>query len=235
MSEIVIARPDEGAIKAEIVPVTARAQALTVTNQDEHESALAFIGDVGRTAKKVEALFAEPKRLAFAAHRAITAAEAVLLEPLKHAKQLAGRKCDTYESEVRARVEAEERAAREAARKQEEERQLRDAIEAEAAGDVEQAEAILAEPVAVPVIRVEAPVAKVAGVSARETWSAEVTDKMALIRHVAAHPELAPLLDANLTALNAQARSLKAEMRIPGVRAKAETVRSVRSAHEDVA
>jgi hypothetical protein len=60
-------------------------------------------------------------------------------------------------------------------------------------------------------------VPKVGGISYRDTYSAKVTDLIALVKFVAANPTHVGLLKANEVALNAQARSLKAQMRIPGV------------------
>lgn len=59
----------------------------------------------------------------------------------------------------------------------------------------------------------------VEGVSIRKVWSAEVTDKMVLVKAVA--QGLVPLsaLEANMVFLNQQARSLKGEMKWPGVEA----------------
>jgi len=53
----------------------------------------------------------------------------------------------------------------------------------------------------------------------RETWSARVTDLAAFVRAVAAHPPWLALLKPDLTALNAQARSLRGRLAIPGVEA----------------
>lgn len=81
---------------------------------------------------------------------------------------------------------------------------------------------------------VTAPVAKVAeakaaGVSTRETWKAEVTDKAALIAHVAANPQFSGLLTVDQSALNALARSLKSSLTLPGVRVYAEQTLAARA------
>lgn len=229
MNEIVIARPDEGPLKAELVPAVARARELSVTTQDEHAVALTFIGELGRVAKKVEALFAEPKRAAHAAHKAITAAETALLDPIKHAKGIVSGKCDEYEREQRRIAAEAARLAEQEARRQEEERKLAEAQAAQDAGDAGLADAIMDEPIEVPVIAPAPAVAVVAGVSTSQRWSAEVIDKMALIRYVAEHPEWASLLDANTPNLNRLAVSQRSEMRLPGVRAVSTTVRAVRA------
>ncbi len=60
---------------------------------------------------------------------------------------------------------------------------------------------------------------RVKGLGHRENWCAEVTDLWSLVKAVAKNKALLPLLEANLPALNAQARSLKTALQIPGVRA----------------
>ncbi len=60
--------------------------------------------------------------------------------------------------------------------------------------------------------------ARVEGVSFRENWRAEVIDKEAFVRAVAAKPELINLIDPNPTALGHLARAHKRELDIPGVR-----------------
>lgn len=227
---IVIARPDPSALVREFSPLAERARALVVSDQDSHATALESIKALRGVEKKLEEHYEPTRKALDTAKKELLRARDSMIAPFAEARGIVDRAASEYEREQRRLAEQAEREAREKARREEEERQLRDAIAAEEAGDTQQAEAILEQPVEVPVVRVEAPVAKVAGVSARETWAAEITDKLALIRHVAAHPDLVGLLEANMPALNQQARSLKGEMRIPGVRAVATTVRSVRSA-----
>jgi DNA repair exonuclease SbcCD ATPase subunit len=80
-----------------------------------------------------------------------------------------------------------------------------------------QVTAEVATMVVAPAAEISAP--KVAGISTRGTWKAEVTDKMALIRFVAANPQFASLLDANQSAINQMAKAMKSTMAIDGVRA----------------
>lgn len=90
---------------------------------------------------------------------------------------------------------------------------------AAAKGDTEKAEEIRAavSVVPAPILPTEQP--KVAGIVRRTTWGGEVTDKMELIKAVAAGQAPATLLDVNMPVLNQIARSLKSEMSYPGIRA----------------
>lgn len=123
------------------------------------------------------------------------------------------RKQEEERQRIQRELEAKQRA-------EEEERRLQAATAAEAVGMNEQAvETILTAPSVAP-----APVAaptfnRVKGLGHRENWCAEVTDLWALVKAAAKNKALLPLLEANMPALNAQARSLKTALQIPGVRA----------------
>lgn len=125
-----------------------------------------------------------------------------------------------FEREQEEKRQAEERRLAAELEKQEQERKLEAAAAAEAVGmDATSVDAILEAPSTVP-----APVAaptfqRVAGMSSRDAWCAEVTDLYALVKAVAKDKKLLPLLQANMPALNAQARSLKTAMQLPGVKA----------------
>lgn len=69
---------------------------------------------------------------------------------------------------------------------------------------------------------------KAEGVHTAVTWSAELVDKMELIKAAAADPNLAAYLDVNMKMLNSIARAMKEEMAIPGVKAVSETSVKVR-------
>ena len=114
--------------------------------------------------------------------------------------------------EEAARIEAEQKAA-------EEESRLAEAEELEKAGEHEAAAQVLDEPIVTappPAPAASAP--KVKGVSMRETWSAEVVDLLKLVKAVAAGTVPLAAVQANGKVLNEQARSLKAELRWPGIK-----------------
>lgn len=71
---------------------------------------------------------------------------------------------------------------------------------------------------------------KTSGVSTRKQWKAEITDKLALIRYVAEHPEYVDLLDANMPAINKIALALKANCPLKGVRVFEDSVIAARAA-----
>ena len=121
-----------------------------------------------------------------------------------------------------ARIEAE-RAAREAAK-------LDQRAEAKVEKAEARAEALELQAAAVVAEVVDMPVAKAAGVSGRENWRAEVTDLKALVAAVAAGQAPLSLLQPNDKVIGQQARSLKAEFVVPGVRVWCERGLAARSA-----
>lgn len=146
----------------------------------------------------------------------------------------------------RARLVAEA-AARTAAAEAEAQAIQRQAEQAAAAGDVEAAARLNAEAESrveqgaaevatlqttatlVTAPTVAAPV-RTAGVSTRKVWKAEVNDKLALVRFVAAHPEYVDLLDANMPAINKIALALKANCPLAGVHVFEDDVIAARAA-----
>lgn len=229
-TEITIRQPDTAEALAANDDATSKADALVVNSEHSHRFGLELISAIVTMQRGVKDLFADAKRDANKAHKSVVAAEKKLLVPLDAAKRMASGKLDVYEAEQRRIQQEAQRAAEKKVREAEEERQLQDAIDAEEAGDPEQADAILNEPVAPPVVHVSAPIAQVQGVSSRTTWHAEVTNLLQLVQFVAEHPEFINYLQHNGSALNQTARAQQAAMNVPGVKAVSETTRAVRTA-----
>ncbi len=146
---------------------------------------------------------------------------------LEQAENALKRACLGWDLEQeRKRREAEAEANRMA---DEERKRMADAAAAEKAkGNIETAHAIQQAALFVAPVSV-APAQKIVGESQREVWSAEMVDMVALARAVGDGKASSELLLPNLPALNAQARSLKATLSIPGVRAVCKRVLASRA------
>lgn len=72
--------------------------------------------------------------------------------------------------------------------------------------------------------------AKVSGISTSKSWKARITDKEALVKHIAAHPELLDWVEIKMTGINGMAKALKQNMQIPGVEAYPDISVSARAA-----
>ena len=209
-------------VQAEVAPVIRAADALVVRDVDGHREGLELLARVMGAETRVKAFFKdsieaamETKRKAEAGRQAIVALQDSVLGPVLVARKTISDKCATFEAEER-RVAAlnQARINAEALAKQDEERQF----EAAMAETDEAAEDALTEPLAPPVVPIVRPeVAKVAGISTRETWAAEVVDKAAFLAW-AAKPENNFYAEANVVALNSRARAERGELKIPGVK-----------------
>ncbi len=218
-------------------------------SKDVEEKRTAITGPLNQAVKAVNDLFRAPKEFLQTAETALKNAMLTYDREQQRKAEEARREAERLAREERERIEAE---ARETARKAQEEadRIAKEAIAAAAAGDQGKAEELkqqaeqtaaagAAEAEAIAntadmVVAAPAPVAtaapKVAGLSTRQNWKARLTDKMALIRFVAEHPEHQHLLDVNQSALNQLAKAQKDAMRLPGVEAYPDAVMSARAA-----
>lgn len=145
------------------------------------------------------------------------------LAALGEADHILTRACAGHlEDQERKRRAAEEKAREEQRKLQEAAEKKAEKLEAKGQG-AKAAEVRAAVPiVSVPVV---APMpGKIAGVTMRSNWKAKVTNKLALIKFVAANPQYIEVLDENQTALNRMAVSLKGAMQIDGVEARDEKV-----------
>jgi len=231
MHEITLSQPDPTTLRSEIAPIILRARDLVVVDVETHRAAEEAIRDIRLGKRKIKEACREFREQSHKAWKAAVAFEARFIDPLDEAERLISGKADTYERDQRRIAEAEQHRLEAAARAAEEARLLDEAAAAEDAGDAITAAAIMqeADTMPLPVIHVAPAVAKVEGTSKQERWHAEVHDKPALDRYVAAHPECSDYTLPNMPSLNARARSAKGMLNIPGVRAVAETSRRVRS------
>lgn len=168
---------------------------------------------------EIDAFFEPLTAKAHATHKALTMARAEKRAPLVETEKYVKLAMTTWQGEQEAKARVEQRRLEDEARKRAEEEKLLDAIDAEQAGEPEVAERILAEAVVAPVVRVAAPIPQVAGISMRETWSAEVVDMMALVRAVAEGKVPLRALVVDTVFMNGQARALRGDLNYPGVRA----------------
>ena len=225
---IQIEKPSPPSIVAELSPLVQAARAFEVADVETNAQALVRVRDLRRGEKMIADHFEPTRKHLDAAKKELLAFRDGLIGPIAAARSIYDGKAADYEAAERKKAEDEQRRLQAEARKQEEERALMAAIEADEAGQPEAAAAILAEPVDVPMVTVAPSVAKVDGVSSSTRWSAEVHDLHALVCYVAKHPEWVSMLEANMPTLNRLAVSQRDAMAIPGVRAVSSTIRATR-------
>lgn len=235
------------------------AKSYVIDSPEMAEAAAADLGLVKAALKKLEDERIDLKKPVLEAGRKIDSLFERLKSRYLQAEAVLKPALLNWHEAERKRAEEQRRQQEEAARKlrEEEQRKAREAeearlaAEAEArkaaeAGDVEAmfaaeekaAEAAQAEAVAIEtaeVLQHAAPVAvaapaKLAGVSTRQEWKAEVTDLMALVKAVAEGNASIELLQANQVEINKRAKALKKEFNVPGVRVYSEPNLSARAA-----
>jgi hypothetical protein len=216
---IQIARPSPPAVVAEMAPTVREARGFAVSDVESNALALENVKMLRAAEKRITEYFEPARKAADDAKKEILRLRDGLIAPIVEARSIYDRKAMAYEQEQRQIAEQEQRRLEEEARKQEEDRLLLDAIAAEERGEKEEAAAIMAEPVTTPVIPIQPRVAQVEGVSTQTRWSADVTDLLALVKYVAAHPEWISLLEPSMPNLNRLAVAQRQALSIPGVRA----------------
>jgi hypothetical protein len=195
-----------------------QAERMEIVCDADYQNVGLFTRGLSALKKKIKDTFRPIITKAHAAHKEAVKQEKDALAPVLAAEQIVGRKMIAYDQLQEAKAKEEEARLAEEARKAEEDARIREAAALEAEGDKEAAEEVLNEPVETPVVKVkkEKPPE---GISYRTTWSAEVRDMKALVKYVAENPQFINLLQVNTTALNSMARSLKGNMKVPGVKA----------------
>jgi hypothetical protein len=206
-----------------------RARGAAVVDAESYGRASELLKGIKALRQEIAETFDPHIKRAHEAHRALLKEKQDAEAPLTEAERIIKNALGAYHTEQeRLRVLEQQRLEREAKQRADEEALARAAameIEGREFGDaalVEEARQVLDDQLVAPpppVASVARTTPAVAGIVHRTTWSARVVDLMALVKFVAANPSYIGLLQANQTALNAQARSLKAAMRLPGVQA----------------
>ena len=220
-------------LQGESNDIVARIRAIVIGDQDTYDSVVALGRACRAVQKRIEEFYAPHKANAHKAWKDICNAENRDKELAEAGYKEAKSKAGAWEAEVaRIRREAERKAAEEARRRAEEEA-LAAAQAVEAAGG-SKAEVTAAIEEAVQQVEFAHIVAGAYAAAAvpqfdraksftRSDLEIEVTDLRALIADVAARPDLSHLLNPNMTAIKAQAKSQGTLFKVRGV-----TVREVR-------
>lgn len=203
---------ETNAVEKKALAIPDQAKLIVVSDKDSMAMADNTVEAIGALIKEVDGTFKPLADKAFQAHRSITAKWKEVKQPLEDAKTYLVNQVKAYQRKVREEAEAEERRLREIARKELEERQLQDAVEAEVNGDLEEAQAIIEEEMFVPTPIVKPDVPKVDGRRYAVKPKARIISKMDIIKTVASNPSLADLIDINMTVANQKAKAFGANL-----------------------
>ena len=207
--ENIIANQDE--LKQEVL-VAAKAE-ITVVDQETYAAANELIAHLQTIKKEVVARFADPKKKAADAHKAVCELEKSFLAPVEEKIRLLKTSTTNWYAAEQRRIEAEEER-----RRKEAEELAALSSEAEANGDTDTAaEAVVAAAMAQATVTV---MPKVSGTSMREVWKAVVTDVSQLPREY---------MIVNQAMLDKMAQATKGAVPIPGVRFEKTYVNATRA------
>ena len=205
--------------KTSTIALVNQARAFRVSTCDERIDSERISESLQAASKKWDDMTGPNKKAAYSAYQTALRLHDDLIAELDGARKALKQKQIAFDAEQDRIRRAEEARLQAIAQKQAEDEALAMAEQAEAAGDHEIAEAIIAAPVAAPVVRVAPTAPKPSRLTAgRSVWSAEVVDLMALVKAVAAGLQPITLIEPNMTALNGRAREAESALAIPGVR-----------------
>ncbi len=225
-SPFVIARTEK---RKEWAPIVESAKTITVTDAASKELAVGHGRLLQASIKGLTELYTSTKQAIDQVKKPVLEAERTDLATINAAKESLGSKVLAYDRE-QAKILAEaQRVAQEAARQAAIEQQLADAIAAASAGEKEEAEQILNEPVMAAPAIVQAAPAKVAGQVTKTNYSAVVTDLRKLVMAISRGEVPLQAVCADQTFLNQQARSFRLGLSYPGVEVKESTSAHFRS------
>ena len=222
--ELVTAPPPTEDLTHEAVTWTDRARALRVVDEVSFLQAGEWLKGIKALRTRVAEAFDPIVTKAHAAHKEAVSQRRTADEPLVEAERVLKQSIGIYtaERERQAREEARQREAE--LRRREEDDRVAEAAALEQAGEVEEATALIEQPVVVAPVIPRPAVLKMRGISQREVWRAEVTNLQALVQAAAADEQWLALLKVDQVVLNGLARSLKGALKIPGVTVRKDTV-----------
>ena len=226
MSEVSL--PDTREVQQKAISAVEKALAIKITDDILYVQAGELLKSLKGLQVQINETFDAPIRAAHAAHKAVLAAKDKHMAPVAEAERIIKPKLATYAQEQEDRRLEEQKRLEVEARKNAEDEALAQAVAAEDSGDKAAAEAILTSPIqTTPVVLPKQ--TKVNGVSFRTKWCGTVTDKMALIKAVAAGQAPANLLCENPTAIRQFAESTQGAVPVPGIRFYDEKIVSSRA------
>lgn len=217
---------ERDAVEQQALSWPQKADRHAITNATTYTEAAEMLKGIKALREEANGVFDPPIEAAYRSHKAAIEAKRKIETPLAETEKILKAKMGTYIEAENKRAKDEQRKLEEEERRRIEEDRLnlaahmeREGNEFGDAGLVQEANELISQPIVPVVAKVQPAVPKVANISYRTTWSAQLVNLHELVKFVAANPSHVGLLSANMPALNAQARSLKGALRIPGVQA----------------
>ena len=207
-------------LKKKTLPVISTANRLIIQSPGDYAYGGEFLKSIKEAQKKVTEYFEPIKTKAYQVWKEICGKENQMLDPLKEAETTVKRKMLVYQQEEERKRQAEQ--ARLQAIADEKARRERDRLakEAEKLKTPELKEQRMAEAAAIeaPIINIQPAAPKIAGISTRKTWKAELTSKGEFIKAATTNPMLMAFIEVDMAKMNRIASATKGEVVYPGIR-----------------
>jgi len=216
IAEIAVAKSSDE-IKA--MSLVDQAKSFIIVTNEDRERAEQLTQDMSAMEKVIFAYLDPPRAKAYEDYQYHKKRLDDAYDPIIEERKAFKQRIIAWDDEQERIRQDDQRKAEQAARKRAEDEALALAAQAEAEGDHETAEAIIAEPVQVAPVFVpkSAPAASRLS-SGREVWSGQCVNLMALVKAVAEGRQPLSYLEASKTALQVAAK-MKAACNIQGLRA----------------
>ncbi|MBF0488461.1 MAG: hypothetical protein HQK98_09895 [Nitrospirae bacterium] len=215
-------RPQTQQIGHTVITVLDRANTLVVSDSESYGNAAQILKGIKALEDQIKADFAEPKKKAHDAHKAVLAQEKGHLDGIADAVKVIKQKMMTWKIADDKRIAAERLEAQRIAKEKAEEEKLKEAIALEALGEMDEAEAVLTAPIPfVPPATVMQETPKVSGIITRKTTKYRIIDAALIPREYLMPDE---------KKIGGVVRAMGMQTKIAGIEAYEETVMSVRGA-----
>lgn len=194
-----------------------RAQTALVLTPEDYDREAGEMVRLAELIKEAKARFDPICQQTDLAHKEACKQRNLVINPLERAKEILSAKVAGFLEAQRRAAEEEQRAALVRAQHQAELDREADLEHLERTGaSAEEVKAVCERPLdPMPVIR--GPAFRPGPVIPRDNYKGRVTDLLALVQHVAKHPEHLALLCPDETAINLLAKALKKTLSIPGI------------------
>jgi hypothetical protein len=214
----------EKEVRQEVAVYVEPIRSFMVIDDSTMQKAGDTIKEINKRIKIVDEKFADVMTATVEAKRKATAAKSaldVLIEeikaPLEQVKADLVKQGKDYQAVVAKRIRDEQERLAAIARKEEEDRRIAEAAQAEAEGNHEEAQAIIEEPVYIPAPPPPKPTFTVDNRSFQKRWKGRGEKKMDAIKFIASNPAYQNLLTFDDVAINSMARSIKGPSPVPGI------------------
>ncbi|HEY6383447.1 MAG TPA: hypothetical protein VIY07_16795 [Pseudolabrys sp.] len=211
-------------LETQVTSVPARAVALQIQTATDYLAAGELLSAIKGLRAEIDRSFDPIIAKAFAAHREAIAQKKKVEAPLAEAEAILKPRIAAYLEAEEQKRQLEELRLQRLAQEAEEQRQLEMAAMLEEAGETEEANRMLEEPVVAAPVIVQRTVPQVQGVVMQKRWNAEVVSLMELVRAVAAGKAPLQCLQADSVFLNRQAVAMRNALNYPGVRAVSQSI-----------